>query len=538
MNSAPGNDPAASRRWRRRSLPPLAAAACALAGGCAREAEPPGGPPDRLPPIVVSSEPDTFSVVEPFRSPVVLRFSERISERPSTGTLDQAVVVSPSSGEVRVSHGREGLSVRVPGGFEAGRVYRLTVLPVIQDMFGNPLQSPYELFFSTGPEFVSNVIAGSVVDRLTGLPLRDARVDAAVAGSDVVHTAVTDSAGIFAMRYLPGGDFVVSAYLDRNRNGAPDFTEPQGTRPAPLNGSREAADTVIVLDVALLASDTTAARIARVIVEDSVSLNVSFDDHLDTGLPLDGVRVRIFSDSVDAPPEPLAVLHEHEAAAVRAALADSAARAREAAAAQDSAVAEGDLANDPDSARRESADPASGPGPEAERPPAAQGFVVVLDEALVPEMPYEIEVSNVVNVNGVGGGGGTVGFTRPAPPPSEDTVQAVADSAAADTVSVGATQATDTVGRDTASSASASPDTLTAPADSIRRDTLPPPPPDTARRDTIPAVPGDSLGRDTASASTGALVRRDADRARSGVGALPPQARRRFARRSPSRTDR
>lgn len=501
----------------------------ALMAGCAREATPPGGPPDRLPPIVILSEPDTFATVEPFRSPVTFRFSERISERPGAGTLDQAVVVSPASGEVRVSHGREGLTVRVPGGFEAGLVYRLTVLPVIQDMFGNALQEPFELFFSTGPEFTPNVVAGSVIDRLTGEPLRDARVDAAVLDSDVVHTAVTDSAGIFALRYLPAGDYVVSAYLDRNRNGQPDFTEPQGTRPAPLDGGVEAADTAIVLEVALLPLDTTSARLARVTVEDSISLNVSLDDFLDPELPLDDVRVLVTSDSVDAP-RPLVVLHPHEAEAYRSTLADSlvreqavrdsvaqaradsAARAgaavEDTAAAADDAPAEEEANSPPAPVEREAAEAGEA---EQERPTARQTFIVILDGVLVPEVLYEIEISNITNINGVGGGGGTVTFTRPAPPPPPvDTTQAVADSVQSDSIAR---------------------DTIPPPsADSMPGDTISAPPADSIRRDTVPAPPGDSLSRDTVATP------RAADAIRRAARARMPLAWSRFSRRSPFRT--
>lgn len=570
----------------------------ALMAGCAREATPPGGPPDRLPPIVILSEPDTFSTVEPFRSPVTLRFSERISERPSAGTLDQSVVVSPASGEVRVSHGREGLTVRALGGFEAGLVYRVTVLPVIQDMFGNALQEPFELFFSTGPDFTPNVVAGSVIDRLTGEPLRDARVDAAVAESDVVHTAVTDSAGIFALRYLPAGDYVVNAYLDRNRNAQPDFTEPQGTRPAPLDGDGEAADTTIVLEVALLARDTTSARLARVVVEDSISLAVSLDDYLDPEFPLDDVRVLVTSDSVDAP-RSLAVLHEHEAEAYRSALADSLAReqaardsvaqaqadsvARAEAAAGDTTAA-ADPGNTPAPAETETGPPpapaaqeAAEAGEEEERPTARQTFIVFLDGVLIPEVPYEVEISNITNINGVDGGGGTVSFTRPAPPPPPedttgaepdsvpgDTIPAAADSVPQDTIPAAAPGDTlppaDTTARDTipeaAAPGEAAPgDTLTLPADSAARDTIPPPPADSVRRDTISPPAADSVRRDTIPPPAADSLRRDtlpppgdsprrdtvailptAVVLRRGMRAFRPLAWRRFSRRLPPRT--
>ncbi|MDE0475549.1 MAG: Ig-like domain-containing protein [Gammaproteobacteria bacterium] len=547
----------------------------ALMSGCAREATPPGGPPDRLPPIVILSEPDTFSTVEPFRSPVTLRFSERISERPSSGTLDQSVVVSPASGEVRVSHGREGLTVRALGGFEAGHIYRVTVLPVIQDMFGNALQEPFELFFSTGPEFTPNVVAGSVIDRLTGEPLRDARVDASVAEGDVVHTAVTDSTGIFALRYLPAGDYVVSAYLDRNRNAQPDFTEPQGTRPAPLNGGGEAADTTIVLEVALLARDTTSARLARVIVEDSISLGVSLDDYLDPELPLDDVRVVVTSDSVDAPGA-LAVLHQHEADAYRSALADSLAReqavrdsvaqaqadsaaraevaAGDTAAAADPGDAPGVAETEPDPPPAPAEQDAAEVGEAEERPTAQQTFIVILDGVLGPDVPYEVEISNITNINGVGGGGGTVGFTRPAPPPPppEDTTQAEADSVATDTIPAAPGDTLppgDSTVRDTIPAAADAPgeaapgDTLAVPADSAARDTIPLPPADSARRDTIPSPAADSVRRDTVSARSGDSLRRGTvailpatDLLRHGRRARMPPARKRSSRSSPSGT--
>ena len=515
----------------------LAATIASLVQGCAREGAPPGGPPDRLPPVVISSEPDTFSTVEPFRSPVTLRFSERISERPSAGTLDQAVVVSPVSGEVRVSHGREGLTVRVLGGFEAGRVYRLTVRPVIQDMFGNSLQEPHELFFSTGPDFVPNVVAGSVVDRLTGVRLADARVDAAVEGSEVVHTSVTDTAGIFALRYLPAGEYALTAYLDRNRNGEPDFTEPQRTLPMPLRGTVEATDTAIVLDVALLPRDTTSARLARVTVEDSASLRLSLDDYLDPESPLSGVQVTVTSDSVDAP-EAMAVLHEHELEAYRRAAADSIARVRAVAdsiaAAQapvdsvagtptDSAGLPAAPAEDTtavsDSARA-AAPPAAGTGEpaapgrdleaapeeEPERPRPQQTLIVILDGVLVPEVLYEVEVAGITNINGLGDGGGTAGFTRPAPPPPpEDTTQAATDSLPGDTIPAvlpegglipdilpeGLAPPGDTVARDTLPAEPAIVGDSVAPADPVD------PAADTVRRDTIPAAAGDSVPGDT-----------------------------------------
>ncbi len=563
-----------------RRSPILAGAVLFVAFACARQGAPPGGPQDRLSPIVASSEPDTFATVEPFRSPVKIRFSERISERTAAGALDQAVVVSPTAGDVRVSHTRDGLEVSVLGGFEAGMVYRVTVLPVVQDMFGNALEDPYELFFSTGPEFTPNVLAGSVRDRITGRPTPSVRVDAVTLGSTVIHTAVADTSGIFALRYLPPGDYQLRAYEDRNRNGEPDYSEPQNARVVLLRRDIETADTVITPEMPLLPRDSTAAQVTRIDVEDSLSLRFSFDDFIDPEVPLDSVLVTLISAD-EAPPGVVRVLHAHEVAAFRQQQQDSIAEAQRdslAAAAAPTTTADsaaaglappdsaGPAVAPPDSAAADSVaaglapdsaavgpagDPVPvtepgapltpvefpvlpGPGePEPEPDPTETGpplpertVVAVLDTPLVPEVLYEAEITGVTNINGRGGGGGSAGFTRPPPPPPDTTA---ADSLAVpDSTGLPVdTTATDT----TAADSLAVPDSTGTPVDTIQADV-----PGAAggslqsgdslaAGDSLPAgdstlgdtVPRDTLPRDTVPRDTVPRATRDPVQTEVGV---------------------
>ena len=119
--------------------------------------------------------------------------------------------------------------MRIREGFAPGLVYRVTVLPVIKDMFGNALQDPFDLVFSTGGEIVPNVVAGMVEDRVTGEATRDARVAARfVLGDDTVtHWNVSDTGGVFSLRYVPAGSFEVWAWQDMNRDGEVGGSEPQ-----------------------------------------------------------------------------------------------------------------------------------------------------------------------------------------------------------------------------------------------------------------------------------------------------------------------
>ena len=253
------------------------------AAACARNERPSGGPEDRFPPYVIETLPDTFSTVEPGTREVRFRFSERISERPVSGRLNDAVVVSPSTGEVRVKHSRDGITVRIREGFAPGLVYRVTVLPVIKDMFGNALQDPFDLVFSTGGEIVPNVVAGMVEDRVTGEATRDARVAARfVLGDDTVtHWNVSDTGGVFSLRYVPAGTFEVWAWQDMNRDGEVGGSEPQTAFvPGELV---EAPDTTLAI-LTLILPDTTPPRLARATVEDSVKLKIEIDDYIEPDL--------------------------------------------------------------------------------------------------------------------------------------------------------------------------------------------------------------------------------------------------------------
>ena len=98
-------------------------------GACARPVAPTGGPVDFIPPMIAETWPEPFETIEPTRDPVKIVFSERISERPTEGTLANAVFVSPVTGEHRVKHTRSGLEIEVIGGFKPDLVYRVRFFP-------------------------------------------------------------------------------------------------------------------------------------------------------------------------------------------------------------------------------------------------------------------------------------------------------------------------------------------------------------------------------------------------------------------------
>ena len=142
---------------------------------CAQQEIPPGGPEDRRPPVVIQTVPEPLGDLEDLNASVTFRFDERISERVAGGTLASAFVVSPRSGDVRVSKGARSLEVHTEGGFRPGLVYRVTLQAVVSDLFGNQMADPFELVFSTGGgEPVPTTLAGEIWDRISGRAVADA----------------------------------------------------------------------------------------------------------------------------------------------------------------------------------------------------------------------------------------------------------------------------------------------------------------------------------------------------------------------------
>jgi hypothetical protein len=467
--------------------------------------------------VVVSTEPDTFAMLEEFRGPVRFRFDERVSERPVGGTMDDAVLVSPRTGDVRVRPGRREITVEVDGGFLPGKVYRVTLLPVVSDLFNNQLRDPFEIVFSTGGELNPSAVAGMAWDRVTGEGVESLEVLAIAQEDSAVYVARTDSGGIYAFRYLPPGRYGLVAFQDRNRNQEVDAMEIQGTRSVLLPG----ADTLLV-DVGVLQPDTTPARLTAVQVLDSVTIVLEFDDYLDPTSPaedlsvivevradtteMDTTDVEVVEDTVDAGPPPTIsrVMHEREYVSWVEQVRDSFARLDSIDTIEGMRVPE----DEPDTAAVSEPEmelptprvappalppPGGGRVPTA-RPRAPEGieeptgpdgeplpgrrFVAILDGFLVANVAYQVVVARAVNFSGIPLGGGESALVREPPPPPDTTAAdslAVLDSLAADTTLLPA----DTTGLP--------PDTTLLPADTtgLPPDTtgLPPdttgPPPDT-----------------------------------------------------------
>ena len=289
---------------------------------CASPGYPPGGPPDDAAPRLTGISPDTNATsVTP--DEVRFDFDEVVRERPATGTLEKMVLISPSDGEPRVRWRRDAITVKPRNGFRANTAYTISILPGLSDLRGNTSRVGFSTTFSTGPTIPGTRLSGIVFDWPAGRVSSRAYVQAFPRGdTTLAWIAITDSAGRFELRDFPAGSYLVRAVLDANNNRALD--------------PREAFDTVGVavadsarIEVLAFVHDTVGPRISTLTVDDSVTLQLEFDQPIDPNVGLRPAQlVLLAADSsivaVRSLPSDSALAAEREALArVRA---DSSAR--------------------------------------------------------------------------------------------------------------------------------------------------------------------------------------------------------------------
>jgi hypothetical protein len=372
---------------------------------CARVMSPTGGDPDRSPPAVVQTIPEQNALATQLagrEQEVRIVFDETISER----SPREMVMVSPETGEVDVDRDGNVLKVKIEGGWQPNRVYRVTVLPGLVDRFGNARPTTYELVFSTGATIPQNAVGGIVTDRITGRPVGNARVEVISRADSTVFTTVTDSMGFYAVRALPPGAYDTRVYVDQNRNRELDAAEATAAQPVNVASVND----TIAIELSLLVHDTTPARLTRADIRDSLQVRLSFDDYTDPvgGLPPMRITAWQLPDSTMIAGGSIMTPREFDA--LRAARGDTA-RA--------------------DTINRQLPSPrAPTPRPPVQRPPpgiatpaADTSRVLPVNELVwVPVTPlrpstrYRITISGYRNLAGIPNGGGSVVVTSPAPP--------------------------------------------------------------------------------------------------------------------------
>ncbi len=309
----------------------------AAAWACATIQDPPGGPPDFDPPILLSVIPDSGAILEGFDDDVEFQFDEVISERSGNGLVN-LVRLSPRSEELRVSWKRTRITVKPKEGWYPDAVYHVTLLPGVQDLRNNRLDSTRTIVFSTGGPIPNTRVTGAVVDWEAGKAAVGALVEAVLLPDSLIYETRTDSTGVFVLSEVPPGPYLFVTTIDQNNNGNRDLRESFDSVSIQLDSTAEHAFWTF-------AHDTTGPRLTGVSDLDSITVQLTFSQMLAPGDPPAGaIRVLALPDSTPVPVRAVwsqvvydsvstveqavadsieAVRAQEEADSVRAALADS-----------------------------------------------------------------------------------------------------------------------------------------------------------------------------------------------------------------------
>lgn len=237
---------------------------------------PPGGPEDTEPPRVEAVIPAPDSVSVSVDSRVRLVFSENV-RRPEAERLFS---LAPYRGRLFFEWERNAVNLRPAEPLKDDVTYRIRVAPGLTDMHRVKSDSAFVSYFSTGDRFSPGRVDGYVFHR-------DSLVAGAIvravpfADTSLMYETWSDSSGRYVLPYLSFGEYSLSAFRDRTRNGRFDFTRDEG------------ADTVLTvggeplrLDFHLVLADTTAPVMLSVAVLDSQRLALAYDDPLDSAQAL------------------------------------------------------------------------------------------------------------------------------------------------------------------------------------------------------------------------------------------------------------
>lgn len=300
--------------------PFLGCAVIGLVGACASMQAPPGAPFDPDPPILLTATPDSGTVVAGFDDAVEFQFDEVIAER----GLERLVTISPRHDEVRVSWKRRRVTVKPRDGWHPNAVYQVTLLPGVADLQNNQTEERTTIVFSTGGDIPNTRITGSVVNWEGGQMTRNALVEAIRLPDSLTYVGSSDSLGMFELSFLPPGTYLLRAGIDGNNNQRLDPREPYDSVTVLFS------DSLLTRDFWTFRHDTVGPRVSDLILVDSQSVAIKFNQMLGLTIPgADAFAVWELPDSNRVPVNRVLLRAEFDslrrAAADSAAVADSAA---------------------------------------------------------------------------------------------------------------------------------------------------------------------------------------------------------------------
>ncbi|MGH7556558.1 MAG: Ig-like domain-containing protein [Gemmatimonadota bacterium] len=248
-----------------------------LLAACASEGFPPGGPEDRLPPVLVETEPAQRSVNAAADQAITLTFDEVIDER-QLGELQQLIRVNPDDPEFDLILEENIVTLAPDEPMIDDLTYTVTVLPGVLDRAGNPTTEPQSILFSVGGEvpITLSIVRATILNE-EGEPAVGALYRMENTETEFAYTMTADSQGQIEAEAVAYGSYVATAWIERVRPEGWQMTEEPGARDT-FELSLESRAHEATYRIAVV--DTTAPLITEIATAGSRLIRVLIDDRL------------------------------------------------------------------------------------------------------------------------------------------------------------------------------------------------------------------------------------------------------------------
>ena len=195
-------------------------AVCMLSG-CANQQLPEGGPIDRTTPVIVSTYPDSSSLLNFKNHNIRLVFDRYVNER----SVEDAIFISPPLGGLEFDWSGKELDIIFSDTLRPNTTYVINIGTDVEDLIKNKMEHAYSFAFSTGKEIDRGAIEGRVYprnnrDEISGIMIFAYRLDNG--DPDTLNPIIdkpdfitqTGKTGDFFLHHITFGSYRVYAIRD------------------------------------------------------------------------------------------------------------------------------------------------------------------------------------------------------------------------------------------------------------------------------------------------------------------------------------
>ena len=196
-----------------------------LLTGCANQQPPEGGPIDRTMPEIISTFPDSSSMLNFRGHKILLDFDRYVNER----SVEEAVFISPYIGALEFNWSGKELEILFSENLRSHTTYVINIGTDVEDLNKNRMAQAFTIAFSTGNEIDRGVIEGRVYPRnigdgISGIMIFAYRLNGL--NPDTLNPIAlkpdfitqTGKNGDFSLRHIPFDSYRVFAVRDEYRN--------------------------------------------------------------------------------------------------------------------------------------------------------------------------------------------------------------------------------------------------------------------------------------------------------------------------------